>query len=115
MLTPSVVLLLASGASGVATPLAVTAGPHPVGVHVIEPATVVWYPAQRPGPQSPTKYRDYVELAVRDAAPGPDGKARTVDGYVAFLRSKGVPAAGDRKSTRLNSSHYALSRMPSSA
>jgi len=60
---------------------------------VIEPATAVWYPAQR-GVPSPTRYRDYVQLALRDAAPGPDGKARTIDGYVAFLESKGLPAAG---------------------
>ena len=64
-----------------------------MGLRVIEPATVVWYPAQQ-GPSSPARYRDYVELALRDAAPGPDGKARTIAGYVAFLRSNGIPAAG---------------------
>lgn len=76
-----------------ALPLAATAGPHPVGVRVIEPATVVWYPARR-GPTSPLTYRDYVGLALRDAAPDPDGKARTLEGYAAFLASKDVPAAG---------------------
>ena len=33
----------------------------------------------------------------------------------AELNSDGTDATGDRKSTRLNSSHVALSRMPSSA
>jgi dienelactone hydrolase len=95
--TPAVVLLLAlagSGSSGVATLLAVAAGPHAVGVRVIEPATVVWYPGQHRGLDSPATYRDYVQLALRDAEPGPDGKPRTVEAYAAFLRSKGVPAAG---------------------
>lgn len=93
---PTAVLLLAlagPGSASVATPLAVTPGPHAVGLRVIEPATAVWYPAQR-GVSSPTRYRDYVQLALRDAAAEPDGKPRTIDGYVAFLRSKGLPAAG---------------------
>jgi dienelactone hydrolase len=93
--SPAVLLLAlaGSGSPGVATPLAVSAGPHAVGLRVIEPATAVWYPAQR-GVSSPTRYRDYVQLALRDAAAGPDGKPRTIDGYVAFLQSKGLPAAG---------------------
>jgi dienelactone hydrolase len=78
----------------VATPLAVAPGPHAVGVRLIEPATVVWYPAQRPPHGQPMYYRDYVVLALRDAAPQEDGKARTMDDYAAFLRSQGVPAAG---------------------
>ena len=76
----------------VATPLAAAAGPHPVGVRLIEPATVVWYPADRRMP--PLTYRDYVGLALRDAAPEPGGKAPTLDGYAAFLASKDVPRAG---------------------
>ena len=39
------------------------------------------------------------------------GMALTVVGYIAFF----FIIFGDRKSTRLNSSHYGLSRMPSSA
>jgi dienelactone hydrolase len=62
-------------------------------VRVIQPATVVWYPA-RPAPSAPLKYRDYVHLALLDAAPEAKGKPRTIDGYVTFLRSKDVPAAG---------------------
>ena len=78
----------------VAGPLAVAPGQHAVGVRLIEPATVVWYPAGPPAVGAPMTYRDYVALALRDAAPQPDGKARTVDDYVAFLRSQGLPAAG---------------------
>jgi len=55
---------------------------------------VVWYPAREPVLGAPATYKDYVELALRDAAPGPAGKARTVQDYTAFLTSKGVPAAG---------------------
>jgi dienelactone hydrolase len=97
VLTASAVLLLAqaaAGSSGLATALAVSGGPHAVGVRLMEPATVVWYPAQRQGRHTSTTYRDYVELALRDAAPGPGGKARTTDDYAGFLRSKGLPAAG---------------------
>ena len=48
------------------------------------------------------------------------GKVRMMaDGNADFSKSIGVTqdlsARGDRKSTRLNSSHVALSRMPSSA
>jgi dienelactone hydrolase len=96
VVTPPVILLLAFAVPGpprVEAPLTVTPGPHAVGVRVIEPATVVWYPAQR-GTSAPARYRDYVGLALRDAAPAPDGKARTIAGYVAFLQSNGVPAAG---------------------
>ena len=35
--------------------------------------------------------------------------------YVNALKAKGISAAVDRKSTRLNSSHQSVSRMPSSA
>jgi dienelactone hydrolase len=92
---PAGLLLLALAApSGVATPLAATGGPHAVGVRVIEPATVVWYPAAHRGRPAPLTYRDYVRVALRDAAPGPDGKARTLEGYAAFLGSRDVPAAG---------------------
>jgi dienelactone hydrolase len=88
------VLLLAAVGPIAATSLVATPGPHAVGVRLIEPATVVWYPAQRPALGAPMTYRDYVALALRDAAPQPGGKARTVDDYAAFLRSQGVPAPG---------------------
>lgn len=97
VLTSVLLALLAQAAPaapGIATALAVPGGPHAVGLRVIEPATVIWYPADQQGRHLPTRYRDYVELALRDAEPGPDGKARTVDDYAAFLKSKGVPAAG---------------------
>jgi len=77
-----------------ATSLVVSPGPRAVGVRVIEPGTVVWYPAERRVPGPLMTYRDYVVLALRDAAPEASGAARTVDDYVAFLRSKDVPAAG---------------------
>jgi dienelactone hydrolase len=76
------------------TSLAVAPGPHPVGVRLMEPATVLWYPAERRVPAPPMRYRDYVLLALRDAAPEAGGAARTIEDYVAFLRSKDVPAAG---------------------
>ena len=63
-----------------------------MGVTVIDPAVIVWYPARRAG--APMRYRDYVALALPDAGPGPDGKPGTLDGYAAFLRGNGVPAAG---------------------
>jgi dienelactone hydrolase len=85
--------LAAPGASGVAAAVSAAGGPHTVGIRVIEPVTVVWYPA-RPAPQAPATYRDYVLLALRDAGPGEEGKAPTVAGYTAFLRSKEIPAAG---------------------
>jgi dienelactone hydrolase len=95
VLSPAVLLLALAGAGSprAETPLAVTPGPHAVGLRVIEPATVVWYPAQA-GATSKARYRDYVQLALRDAAPAPDGKPRTVAGYVAFLKSNGIPEAG---------------------
>jgi dienelactone hydrolase len=96
VLTPPVLLLLAlagPGSARVPASLALAGGPYAVGVRVMEPATVVWYPA-RPGPTSKARYRDYVELALRDAAPGPDGKPRTIAGYVAFLQSNRIPEAG---------------------
>ena len=39
----------------------------------------------------------------------------TIEGDLATVRSKVITKAGDRKSTRLNSSHIQKSRMPSSA
>jgi dienelactone hydrolase len=96
VLAPPVILILAlagPGSARVEASLAVAPGPHAVGVRVMEPAAVVWYPAQA-GPTSKARYRDYVELALRDAAPAPDGKPRTVAGYVAFLQSNGIPEAG---------------------
>jgi dienelactone hydrolase len=84
---PSALLLLA-------VPLTVAPGPHPVGVRAMEPATVLWYPAERRVPAPPMTYRDYVVIALRDAAPEANGAARTIEDYVAFLRSKDVPAAG---------------------
>ena len=46
----------------------------------------------------------------------PDAAGLAVAGLVAAgLVAAGLVAAGDRKSTRLNSSHAGLSRMPSSA
>jgi dienelactone hydrolase len=92
--TALIVLVAAGVSAGAATPLAVAPGPHPVGVRLMPPATVVWYPAERSVPAPPMRYRDYVLLALRDAAPEANGKARTIDDYVAFLRSKDVPAAG---------------------
>jgi len=86
--------LLALGAAGVAVPLVVGGGPHGVGLRVLQPATVVWYPARAPALGAPATYQEYVQLALRDAAPGPGGKPRTVLDYTAFLTSKGVPAAG---------------------
>ena len=86
MTSPVLAVLALAAPAGVATPLAVTAGPHPVGVRSIEPATVVWYPAERRGPSAPVTYRDYVRLALRDTAPGPDGKARTLETTRAFLK-----------------------------
>lgn len=93
MVIPLIVPLVAA-ASGLATPLAVTPGPHPVGVRLIEPAAVVWYPADRRLPRPPMAYRDYVLLALRDAAREASGAPRTIDDYSAFLASKGVPPAG---------------------
>jgi dienelactone hydrolase len=95
VLTPAVFLLALAGAGSprAEAPLTVTPGPHAVGLRVIEPATVVWYPA-RAGPTSKARYRDYVQLALRDAAPAPDGKPRTIAGYAAFLQSNGIPEAG---------------------
>src|SRR3546814_4772112 len=37
------------------------------------------------------------------------------EGYVAAAQHHGVSLGADRKSTRLNSSHYCATRMPSSA
>jgi dienelactone hydrolase len=87
------IALAGAGSPRAEAPLAVTPGPHAVGLRVIEPAIVVWYPAQV-GPTSKARYRDYVQLALRDAAPAPDGKPRTIAGYVAFLQSNGIPEAG---------------------
>ena len=42
-------------------------------------------------------------------------RLETADASLRHLESKGAPAPVDRKSTRLNSSHIPLSRMPSSA
>ena len=38
-----------------------------------------------------------------------------LSGRQVFLKAENLQRTGDRKSTRLNSSHCALSRMPSSA
>ena len=97
MPVPCAVLLLAVaglGASGAATTLGVGPGLHRVGLRLVEPATVVWYPAERRIPAPPMKYRDYVLLALRDTAPEASGAARTIDDYAAFLVSKGMPPAG---------------------
>ena len=53
--------------------------------------------------------RDSVQLAVRDYGP------RTAGHTIVFLHGFCLTHASDRKSTRLNSSHLKLSRMPSSA
>ena len=45
----------------------------------------------------------------------PEGISRQVLGYVTQFTSKASRLGLDRKSTRLNSSHIPLSRMPSSA
>ena len=45
---------------------------------------------------------------------GPNGKKRAQDVQYP-VRARRLPAPRDRKSTRLNSSHIPLSRMPSSA
>ena len=44
-----------------------------------------------------------------------DGEVRVQSGVVIARMAQEVPQDTDRKSTRLNSSHYGLSRMPSSA
>ena len=57
-------------------------------------------------------------IAVADAvwAAGESGAAPILDGLRAAAKAYGVPiVGGDRKSTRLNSSHTSVSRMPSSA
>lgn len=71
--------------------LALGAAKHAVGVEAAGPVTV-WYPAARAG--APLRYGDYVDMALRDAGPEPDGKPRTRAGYVAFLRGNGLSAAG---------------------
>ena len=45
------------------------------------------------------------------------GKKALDDGFTKYGPTQGLPALreADRKSTRLNSSHHAISRMPSSA
>ena len=48
---------------------------------------------------------DRIDTAAAKAAPG----------VVAVFTQADIDASGDRKSTRLNSSHHAISRMPSSA
>ena len=57
-------------------------------------------------------------LAVALAAAVPSVAAETAEQIIAAAKKEGdeiVFVAGDRKSTRLNSSHRSLSRMPSSA
>ena len=56
------------------------------------------------------------DTADRMAAFGPRVKfIRKENGGVSTARNRGMAEATDRKSTRLNSSHLRLSRMPSSA
>jgi hypothetical protein len=76
MLAVALAVPAAVSADAASTALAVPGGRHPVGVTTMEPAVTVWYPARKAG--APMRYRDYVELALRDAGPGPDGKPRTI-------------------------------------
>ena len=61
------------------------------------------------------------EVRERLASQGAEALSSTPEQFAAYVRdelgkwSRVVKAAGDRKSTRLNSSHERLSRMPSSA
>ena len=60
---------------------------------------------------------DVIKVSIRDAAPRGRVKKGEVYDAVVVRTAKGVRRAdgSDRKSTRLNSSHIPLSRMPSSA
>src|ERR1051326_2716942 len=58
-------------------------------------------------------YENMVTLAEKLAALAPGGGERRV--YFGNSGTEAIEAAIDRKSTRLNSSHIPLSRMPSSA
>src|SRR3546814_9577200 len=65
---------------------------------------------------STLNFHDYV--VVTGGLPSADGRIPMSDGAGEVVAvGDGVPQwqAGDRKSTRLNSSHYCASRMPSSA
>src|SRR3546814_1466408 len=56
-----------------------------------------------------------LRIVTPDARTSGGGRWNLCAVYGAALRGNGQGAAGDRKSTRLNSSHQCASRMPSSA
>ena len=73
--------------------------------HTFRKRETVQYPEEKP--YLPPRYRGRIILS-RD----PDGGERCV---ACYLCAAACPVACDRKSTRLNSSHTDISRMPSSA
>ena len=61
-------------------------------------------------------FADLVEVTILDQTPGKaPPMAQGVTGGVGIQRTGRIRVVGDRKSTRLNSSHIQKSRMPSSA
>src|SRR3546814_6161623 len=87
-------------------------------------AMAMWNAADDRIDRTARPYRgDYYDHQIRsqEAFAGLLSALRESDGWTLFtmigahLAEAGVDLSGDRKSTRLNSSHYCASRMPSSA
>ena len=83
---------------------------------------VVGIACRYPDAESPTQMWENVLAGRRAFRRLPDERMRQEDYYSPdpsapdrFYSTKAAVIEGDRKSTRLNSSHRALSRMPSSA
>ena len=73
---------------------------------------IVNTPGAQPANIQPTRNFAIVHAAIYDAVNSID---RTHEPYLISVRAPRDASETDRKSTRLNSSHRALSRMPSSA
>ena len=80
--------------------------------NVFEPQPNLWDGSAGPGPDSPPSPGP-TSPTLGAGSESPPAGSPTTPGYPTAESS--TPAVTDRKSTRLNSSHRSLSRMPSSA